>query len=80
VSANSLNSPVSAMATKSSETVAPAGLVIECMLANHETNFVYQSGNTYAITGPVYLSGQTVFEGGTVLKYGRRAKLHVVDG
>ncbi len=79
VSANSLDSTVSTLANKLTETASPAGLVIECMLANHETNFVYQSDTTYAINGPVYLSGQTVFEGGTVLKYGRQAQLHVVD-
>jgi hypothetical protein len=55
---------------------SPAGLTIDYLLVNHETNWVYQGDTTYAVSGPVYLGGKTVFEGGAVIKYSRSAKLH----
>jgi hypothetical protein len=46
-----------------------------------QTDFTFESGMTYLITGSFLLSGTTVFEGGTVLKYdsANYASL-VVDG
>ena len=54
-----------------------AGVVIDFLLVNQQTNFTYQGDQTYLLSGPVYLGRQTIFEGGAVIKYERGAKIHL---
>ena len=47
------------------------GVVLDYNIINSgETNFIFQGDTTYLIDGTVFISGNTTFEGGTVLKYG----------
>jgi hypothetical protein len=45
------------------------GYIIDFDLVSASTNYTFRSDHTYYVSGPVNLSGQTVFEGGTVVKY-----------
>lgn len=42
------------------------------------TNFTFKSDTTHYVSGPVYLSGTTTFEGGTILKYAVSSSASVV--
>lgn len=47
-----------------------SGLVLDYLTVNNTlTNHTFQSDTTYFITGPVYLYGTNILEGGAVLKY-----------
>src|SRR5258705_13832384 len=45
------------------------GFIVDYDLYQNQTNFTFQSDTTYFIRGSVNLSGTTVLEGGTVLKF-----------
>ena len=49
------------------------GFVIDWSLMASDTNFTFKGDSTYFMTGLINLSGTTVFEGGTVLKYTNNA-------
>jgi len=45
------------------------GVVIDYATATSQTNFTFQADTTYYVSSNVTLSGTTVFEGGTVIKF-----------
>jgi hypothetical protein len=46
------------------------GLMLDYVMVNSSiNNYTFQGDTTYLISGPVYLSGQSTFEGGSVIKY-----------
>lgn len=47
------------------------GLIIDYDLVGSLTNFIFQCDTTYLVTNAVNFYGPTVFEGGTVVKFGR---------
>ena len=53
------------------QAVAPSqGLVLDYQTVNGGlTNYTFQGGTTYFISGPAYLYGANTFEGGAVIKY-----------
>jgi hypothetical protein len=44
------------------------------------TNFVFASDQTFYVSGPAYMYGQTVFQGGVVLKATNNGELNIMGG
>lgn len=52
-----------------------AGFLLDYNLVTAATNVTFQADMTYYVTGSVILSGNTVFEGGCVIKYNSNAAI-----
>src|SRR5207253_809794 len=57
------------------------GVAADFTMVTSQTNFTFQSDTTYYVSSNVTLSGTTVFEGGTVIKFtnSTSAKLNFLD-
>jgi len=53
------------------------GVAIDYTTATSQTNFTFQSDTTYYVSSYVPLSGTTIFEGGTVIKYTNNASAKI---
>src|SRR6185503_2332517 len=56
------------------------GLVLDYSLLSSASNFTFQADSTYYAAGSVNLSGTTVIEGGTVVKYTNNSSIEIVLG
>lgn len=56
---------------------SPRGFVLDYSLISSATNFTFQGDMTYVVTNTVNLSGTTVIEGGTVVKFSTNATAQI---
>ena len=54
------------------------GVVIDYVAVASTADMVFKRGTTYLVSGQVNLSGNTIFEGGSVIKYTTGGKLRIV--
>ncbi|HON08235.1 MAG TPA: hypothetical protein PLW02_09075, partial [Verrucomicrobiota bacterium] len=64
---------------QSNTELGPA-VVIDYVILNTITNFVFAGDTTYYLSGDVIISGLVTFEGGAVIKYDRGASLTITGG
>jgi hypothetical protein len=64
--------------TVASAPYRPTGLVVDYHLVRTTPNFTFASGQTYHVSGELYLSGTTTVEAGAVIKLGPSSSIQVL--